>query len=231
MKNVRIHCLQHVSFEGIGCIAAWAEAQGHLLSHTKFYENALLPDLSAFDCLLVMGGPMSVHDEDVHVWLKAEKAFIKNAMDAGKKVIGICLGSQLIAITLGADVYANAEKEIGWLPITFSKEAKELFPFLKDDETVFHWHGDTFDLPTNAVRMAQSEACLNQAYKINKQVLGLQFHLEVTKDALAQMLHNGADELVDAKYIQSAENINEQQNLIPQNNQLLMNLIDRFLEM
>jgi GMP synthase-like glutamine amidotransferase len=229
MKNTRIHCLQHISFEGIGCIADWAAQHAHPLTHTKFYANDALPQLTDFDCLLIMGGPMSVHDEDMYSWLKAEKAFIKSAIDAGKKVIGICLGSQLIAAALDAAVYPNAEKEIGWLPIHFSDEALASFPFLLATETVFHWHGDTFDLPNNAIRLAESEVCKNQAYMIRKQVLGLQFHLEVTAESLQQMLHHGADELVETKYIQSAALINEQKNLRAANNKILFQIFDTFL--
>jgi GMP synthase-like glutamine amidotransferase len=229
MKKSRIHCLQHVSFEGIGCIADWAEECGHTLTHTKFYANDTLPAFDDFDCLIIMGGPMSVHDDEVYNWLTTEKAFIKSAIDAGKKVMGICLGAQLIATALDADVYPNAEKEIGWLPIQFSKDALAAFPFLHATETVFHWHGDTFDLPNNAIRLAESEACKNQAYMIHQQVLGLQFHLEITKELLQQMLHHGADELVETNYVQSAIVISERKYLRATNNKILFQIFDTFL--
>lgn len=231
MKNLRIHCLQHVAFEGIGCIANWATQNGHTLTHTRFYADEALPEVSSFDCLIVMGGPMSVHDEAAHEWLKAEKAFIKKTINEGKKLIGICLGAQLIAAAMDASVYANAEKEIGWLPIQFSNDALALFPFLPASQIVFHWHGDTFDLPANAVLLAESDGCKNQAYIIGQQVLGLQFHIEVTEESLQQMLHHGASELLEANYIQSADAIKGQQHLIPQNNQILLQMFDYLLTM
>ena len=122
-------------------------------------------------------------------------------------MIGICLGVQLIADVLGGPVTRNREKEIGWFPIEFTAEARasELFGFLPEKMTVLHWHGDTFALPPGAVRIARSVACENQAFAYEGRVIGLQFHLEFTRESLEAILPNCANELVAGKYIQSVE--------------------------
>ncbi len=203
MEKLNIHYFQHVPFEDPGSIIEWASLKGHNLTSTKFYEEIVWPDLSAIDWLIIMGGPMSVNDEDKYRWLADEKMFIRKAIDAGKTVLGICLGSQLISSALGAPVYRNKETEIGWYEITFQQEAKSsgLFSHLGSTWKVFHWHGDTFDLPAGAVLLAGSEACRHQAYLYGDRVLALQFHPEPTPDLLREMVDNGANELVPGKYI------------------------------
>jgi len=114
MPHLRIHYLQHVSFEGLGSIAEWVTSNGHELTSTQFFINSYLPEPADIDWLIIMGGPMGVYDEDKYEWLTAEKQFIKKAIDAGKTVIGICLGAQLIAKVLGAKVYPNQKRAIGW---------------------------------------------------------------------------------------------------------------------
>lgn len=228
MQKLNIHYLQHVPFENPGCILDWVNDNNHHLTSTKFYESDRLPHLSEIDWLIVMGGPMGVYDEDIYPWLSKEKAFIKEAIDSGKTVIGICLGSQLIAEVLGAKVYANQFKEIGWFDISLTQEGKEnhLFPGFESSFKVFHWHGDTFDLPANSVHLAFSEACKNQAFLYNNKVLGLQFHFEVTADSLSNMLENGNDELVEAAYVQSEQDIKKHQEFIAENNQRMYAILD-----
>ncbi|MFA5328900.1 MAG: amidotransferase [Prolixibacteraceae bacterium] len=229
MKILRIHYLQHVHFEDLGCIEDWAKAKGHRLSSTKFYENEFLPELSEFDWLIVMGGPMGVYDDEKYGWLNQEKEFIRNTILSGKTVLGICLGAQLIASVLGAKVYPNGEKEIGWFPISPAPE-DQLLSENNDPFTVFHWHGDTFDLPDNAVRIASSAACLNQAYIFSEKIVGLQFHFEVTEKSLERMITFCADELVGGTYIQDAETILSHKHFIPEINKRMFRLLD-FLEL
>lgn len=206
---MRIHYLQHVPFEGLGSIEQWAINQGHQLSTTRLYAGDHLPALNRFDMLIILGGPMSVHDEFEHVWLKAEKWFVKQVIAADKPILGICLGAQIIAETLGGTVSAGKEKEIGWFPITLSNEFStsrigQLLPATMD---VFHWHGETFSLPADAVRIASSEACENQGFIYKEKIIGLQFHLETTPHSAESIISNCADELVAATYIQTAEEI------------------------
>jgi GMP synthase (glutamine-hydrolysing) len=183
---MRIHWLQHVPFEDLGIIEQWAGAKAHNLSATRVYENGALPAKEEIDFLVIMGGPMSVWEEDKYPWLTRERRFIKDAIRENKTVLGICLGAQLIVDVLGARIYPSRHKEIGWFPIvpTDAARGSKIFSFLADPLTVFHWHGDTFDLPHGAIRMAESNGCQNQAYVFGSNVIGMQFHLEVTLDSV-----------------------------------------------
>jgi GMP synthase-like glutamine amidotransferase len=196
---------QHVPFEGLGCIEDWAKFENHVLSFTRFFQNDPLPQLGEIDWLIVMGGPMGALDEGKYSWLVAEKRFIERAIIAGKVVIGICLGAQLIADVLGAEVYPNPFKEIGWFPIQLTPAAQrsELFDFMSGQQEVFHWHGDTFDLPDGAVHIARSDACRNQAFVYKDKVIGLQFHLELTSENVRNLIENCSADLVEGAFIQS----------------------------
>ncbi len=199
---MRVHVLQHVPFEGLGSIASWLKAHRADVSYTHFYEEPTLPKLNGLDLVIAMGGPMSVNDESTLPWLRMEKQFIRNAVVQGVPVLGVCLGAQLIANALGSRVYRNAQKEIGWFQIEATPGSVEVFRF-PDKCLVFHWHGETFDLPNGAVRLARSAACENQAFQIGKHVIGLQFHLETTPDSATSILANCKDELAQGPYIQT----------------------------
>jgi len=204
---MRIHCLQHVPFEGPAAIADWAVQRGHAMQITRLFEDDELPTQHSFDRLVVMGGPMGIHDEAEYPWLAREKAFLRETIDTGKCIVGICLGAQLIADVLGARVYRGPGKEIGWFPIDLTDAAAKssVFGQLVKRLRVFHWHGDTFDLPPEAVRLASSEGCLNQAFLYDGRVLGLQFHMESTPASVRAIIDNCGDEIVTAPFIQSAE--------------------------
>ncbi len=205
---MKIHWLQHVGFEGLGSIEKWAREKGHALSCTRLFAGELLPALDLFDLLIVMGGPMGVHDQDEFSWLQGEKDFLRRVIAAGKPVLGVCLGAQLLADVLGAQVTANKEKEIGWFPVERVSNVPEgLEDVLPACPTVFHWHGDTFSLPEKAVRLYSSAACVNQAFVYEKRVIGLQFHLETTPTSAASLVENCRDELVSAPWIQTEEEI------------------------
>ncbi len=206
--SLRIHCLQHVPFEGIGHIKVWAERNNHSLSFTRFFEKAILPSQYEFDWLIIMGGSMNIFNDDL-AWLNEEKQFVKETIDAGKVVVGICLGAQLIAHVLGARVYTNSKKEIGWWPVKYSAGGKS-HAILKDfpDEFVtFHWHGDTFDIPAGAVKLMSSVVTPNQAFLYKSKVLALQFHFETTMHSIKEITSNCRDELINAPYIQSEDEI------------------------
>jgi len=204
---MRAHYLQHVPFEGLGSIESWLKKSGYEITSTKLFDGPDFPDLRKIDFLIVMGGPMSVNDEDKLPWLAAEKKFIWDTIAKNKPVLGICLGAQLIANVLGASVYPNKAKEIGWFSIhgivTNDKSIFEMPASLK----VFQWHGETFDLPAGAVRLAKSDVCENQAFQIGTSVIGLQFHLETTPEAARALVSNCGDDLVEAPYIQTDQEI------------------------
>lgn len=202
-----IHYLQHVPFERLGSIADWANERGHTVSVTRLYADEPLPAHDAFDWLIVMGGPMGVHDDDTVPWLVREKRFIEQAIGQGKTVLGICLGAQIIAHVLGAKVYKNQHKEIGWFPIRRLPQAGRtaIGQILPEQVEVFHWHGDTFDLPPGAVHLARSEACENQAFVYQDRVLSLQFHLETTLAGARDLVTHCRQELLAGPYIQQPE--------------------------
>lgn len=206
---MRVHYFQHAPFETPDRFLDWVEARDYSLSATSFFAGEQLPDLQGIDLLVVMGGPMSVNDENQYPWLVGEKRFIREAVESGKKVLGICLGAQLLAGALGAKVYANPQKEIGWYPVSLTPAGRQsrLFHKFPPVFTTFHWHGDTFDLPEGAQWLAFSEACGNQAFQYGQNALGLQFHLEVSPEGVKGLLNHCGEDLVRAPTIQIAKQL------------------------
>jgi len=199
---MRVHVLQHVPFESIGSIESWLKSNKATITHTRFFESAQLPELDSVNMLIAMGGSMSVNEEDKFPWLVREKQFVRDAVVRGIPVLGICLGAQLIASALGTRVYKNREREIGWFPVRAVPAPAAAFRFPAEFDA-FHWHGETFDLPSGAVRLARSEGCENQAFQVGKNVIGLQFHLETTADLVANILDNCLEDLAEpGKYVQ-----------------------------
>jgi GMP synthase-like glutamine amidotransferase len=206
--RLRAFVLQHVPFEPLGSIEPWLLRAGAEVRTVHLYNHDRLPDVEDVDLLIAMGGPMSVNDEHEHPWLVHEKRLIRDVIDAGKAMVGVCLGSQLIASALGAPVYRNPYKEIGWFPIrrvrpgtAASSDPRFEFP---EDLTVFHWHGETFDPPAGAAVLAESEATPCQAFQFGPHVIGLQCHLETTPATAQDIVTHCADELVEGRFIQSA---------------------------
>lgn len=199
---MNVHILQHVPFEGIGSIEPWLRTRGANITSTRFFEPWKLPDVSGVDLIIAMGGPMSVNDEAELPWLVHEKQFIRTAIQQGIPVLGICLGAQLIASALGARVYAGQQREIGWFDIEAVPHAGGAFAFPKTT-SVFHWHGETFDLPPGAVHLARSSACEHQGFQVGTNVIGLQFHLETTPASAEAIITHCRDELVTDTFVQS----------------------------
>ncbi|MBI5042046.1 MAG: gamma-glutamyl-gamma-aminobutyrate hydrolase family protein [Gammaproteobacteria bacterium] len=225
---MNIHFLQHVPFEGLASIRSWIEHGGHKVTCTRLYAGDGFPRPDNIDLLIVMGGPMGVYDIDQYPWLTAEKTFIRAVIDAGKRVLGICLGAQLIADVLGGRVYPNGQKEIGWFPITrtTAAETSALGRLLPAEFVAYHWHGDTFELPPGAVHLAQTPVCRHQAYAIGDRILGLQFHLETTPESARELIEHGGDELVGGPTIQSAEAMLADNTRFVELNRLMFALLD-----
>jgi len=204
---MRIHYLQHVAFEGLGSMEPFLLSRGHQLTASHLYTDSGLPSVNDIDWLIIMGGPMGIFDEDVYPWLKDEKQFIRQAIEQGKTVLGICLGAQLIADVLGAKVSANTFREIGWFRIKRNQAitATPLAKAIPDELEVFHWHGDTFSIPDGAAPLASSEACQNQGFIFDKRVVALQFHLETTHAGALALIANCRDELDGSRFVQTEQ--------------------------
>lgn len=220
---MKIHYLQHVPFEGLGSIENWIYERNHQLTVTRVYEDADFPAMEDFDWLIIIGGPMNIYEDEQYPWLKDERQFIKKTIQAGKIVLGICLGAQFIADALEAKVFPNTHKEIGWFPIELTDEgrASSLLREFPKKFQVFHWHGDTFPLPQGAIPLAKSQACEQQAFLYQERVLALQFHLETTRHSAEQLITNCQNELVDAPFIQPAENMLADERKFTSINQLM----------
>lgn len=157
---MRVHFIQHVSFETPGYLLNWAERNRYHVTYSKVFETVHFPESNLFDLLIVLGGPMNIYEESIYDWLKSEKHFIKKSIQNNKKVLGICLGAQLVADALGAKIVQHHQKEIGWWPVikTEHPHLSSLTSHMPDAFMSFHWHGDTFDLPEGATQLFSSDA-------------------------------------------------------------------------
>jgi GMP synthase (glutamine-hydrolysing) len=226
--GMKISVLQHAAFEGPGEIAAWAGKNGHAVKVHHLYNGDALPELPDFDLLVVMGGEMNIYQYRDWPWLKPESAFIKSALANGKLVVGICLGAQFIADALGARVFQNPQHELGWLPVDWTSEARAAFPKLPINSTVLHWHGDTFNLPDGATRLAASQGCPEQGFFIPGKCLALQFHLEVNPSLVEEYVA-GQGEWPSGPYVQTPKVIiSEAAAHCGRNRELLHGMLDEF---
>jgi GMP synthase-like glutamine amidotransferase len=229
---MNIHAIQHVPFEGLANIEKWVWHNGHALTVTRTYLDALFPSVDHFSLLIVMGGPMNIYEEEKYPWLAKEKRFVEQAINQGRMVLGICLGAQLVADVLGATVRANDQKEIGWFPVETTEQAtnSELFADFPRQVEVFHWHGDTFSLPEGAIHVLQSEGCQQQGFVYREQVIGLQFHLEITPASVQQLITHCGREIVPGPYIDEPQAMLLNTNRFSSANAVLCQLLDRIVD-
>jgi GMP synthase (glutamine-hydrolysing) len=202
---MRVMILQHEPKEWIGSMASWFKAKNYVLTTRLLYRHEALPSVDEFDWLVVMGGAMSVYEEDKYAWLAPEKQLIRQTIEAGKKVLGICLGGQLIANALGAKVYPGEQQEIGWFPVIRTDDIASWCP---DEFTPLSWHGDRFDLPEGATAFAQSAVTPYQGFTLSNKVWALQFHLEATTESVHDFYEVGGG-LDEGEYIQSYQHMFE----------------------
>ena len=194
---MRAVCLKHVPFEGPGAFATALTARGVSLKHYLVPKDGLPKD--AGDVLIVMGGPMSVNDPDQ--WIADETAFIRSALLAGTPVIGVCLGSQFMAKSLGATIRSGKALEIGMTQVKLTAEAKQdpVFSTLPESFEVFEWHGEVFDLPKDSVPLASSDIAPLQAFRYGARAYGLLFHLEMEQNGIDSLCQECAPDLTKAR--------------------------------
>ena len=225
------HCLQHVPFEGPAHLATWVHRREYLLTRTRLWTDFTFPVPDAFDGLFVLGGPMNVYEEATYPWLASERDFIERAISDGKPILGVCLGAQLLAVVLGGSVSQMFDKEIGWFPVELTQAGRDatLLRDFPDSFMAFHWHGDCFSIPPGAVPIARSDACEQQAFIYENHVVGLQFHLETSRESVAAMIQNCGEDMCCGPYIQDPYAIEDCADHISAAQQLLFKLLDKLL--
>jgi GMP synthase - Glutamine amidotransferase domain len=193
----RALAIRHVAFEDLGTLAPVLRTRNFEIQYIEAAGGLQDVDSYAPDLVIVLGGPVSVYEEAIYPFLTRELRFLERWLAAGKPVLGICLGCQLLARSLGARVYAGSQKEIGWSPLTLTEAGRSspLRHLQGDGARVLHWHGDTFELPSNARLLASTEAYAHQAFDVGPHVLGLQFHVEATAEGLEYWYVGHASEI------------------------------------
>lgn len=227
---MHIHFLQHVPFEGLGCMEEWFKKEQAEITSTQLYQDPVFPEPEQIDWLVIMGGPMSANDNYKYPWMIKEKRFIEKAIMAQKKIIGVCLGAQLIADVLGAKITKNPETEIGWFEVSKveGEKSSDIFKNFPEKADVFHWHGETFELPQRATRIFESQACRNQGFLIDDQILGLQFHFEITEGGAKKLIDACRDEMIPARYVQTEQEILSAPGRFEKINSLMYDVLEAF---
>ena len=235
-SHLKVHYFQHIAGEGFGSCYTYLKQQGAVISATEFFalpidqalEIEALPSIEDVDLLIIMGGTMSVNDEANFPWLKIEKRWLRRYLAAGKPAIGLCLGGQLIANALGASVSRNQHQELGWMDVGRVSHVPENYFQIPEKINIMQWHSETFEIPRGGVRLAQNNVCQNQMYQIGRNVLGFQFHPEMTPHALQLLIENEEDMAVfNGEFVQSiAELKKTNQNKFQQGNDLLNQAIE-----
>jgi GMP synthase (glutamine-hydrolysing) len=187
----KILVCQHVAYEILGTLNPLLKGAGFRIRYVNFGRHPHAePELDGYRGLVVLGGPMNVDEVEKHPHLLTEVKLVRDAIERGIPVLGICLGAQLIARALGGKVEPNCEKEIGWYDLATTREARgdPLLSHFAGTEKIFQWHGDTFEIPRGAIHLATSSACANQAFRYGDNVYGFQFHLEVDEPMIHRWL-------------------------------------------
>ncbi len=230
---MNVCALLHHPVEGLGCVEDYLLTRGHQPHYVRLYNAHALPRVEDFDWLIAMGGPMSVHDTKRFPWLKEEKKLISSAIAADRRLLGICLGAQLVAEALGAEVKPNDHREIGWHPIRPAAGAAESAwgDHFREPLEMFHWHGERFSIPQGAVHLASSDACENQAFAKGARVVGLQFHAEVGPHNVYEFAQAHRDDLDGSKFVQSEMEFLGDPERFTKANQWLCRLLDQMAKM
>ncbi|MDF2415994.1 type 1 glutamine amidotransferase [Acinetobacter beijerinckii] len=235
-SHLRVHYFQHIAGEGFGSCYNFLKAHKAKITATEFFalpvdlplELEALPRVDEVDLLIIMGGTMSVNDEANYPWLKLEKRWLRRYLAAGKPAIGLCLGGQLIANALGAAVSRNTFQELGWMDVGRASHIPENYFQIPEKINIMQWHSETFEIPKGGVRLAENDICRNQLYQIGRNVLGFQFHPEITPHALQLLIENEEDMAVfNGQYVQPISDLKKSiQAKFEQGNQLLNRAIE-----
>ncbi|WP_256413870.1 type 1 glutamine amidotransferase [Acinetobacter sp. 5862] len=235
-SHLRVHYFQHIAGEGFGSCYDYLKAHQAKITATEFFalpvdlslELEALPNIDEVDLLIIMGGTMSVNDEANYPWLKLEKRWLRRYLSAGKPAIGLCLGAQLIANALGASVSRNQYQELGWMDVGRVSHIPENYFQIPEKINIMQWHSETFEIPRGGVRLAQNNVCQNQMYQIGRNVLGFQFHPEMTPHALQLLIENEEDSAVfNGEYVQPIAELKKTiKSKFEQGNQLLNRAIE-----
>jgi GMP synthase-like glutamine amidotransferase len=209
---------QHDPFEDLGFFGEVLEKQGADYRVVRLHHGETpAEEWEHVRALIILGGPMNVDEEESFPFLRWEKRIIRAAIDEAVPMLGICLGAQLIAATLGTAVFHGAVKEIGWSPISITPHGQvdSLLGYLPESATVFQWHGDGFDLPAGAIKLASSAHYSTQAFRLGKTIYGLQFHLEVTPRMIERWIEERSKDLALAPYVLPEKILADTQNYSP----------------
>ena len=229
---MNILLLQHDPLDGPGVLLEWAEARGHYVACCLICQGESLPQPDSFDLFVSLGGPMGAYDEEKYPWLATEKEYLRKAFAAGKKILGLCLGCQLLADALGGKAFRHTCKEFGWQPIDPLPSGAAWFGTTEVFKA-FQWHGDTYSLPPDAVQLARNEAAEQQAFLLESpsggKVLGLQFHLEWTERMAREALAEPGVTPPPSPYVQSPEEILSDLTLFESAKKRFFAMMDRFI--
>lgn len=225
-----VYALQHLAAEPLGIIGEALEARGVAAEYVRLFDGEPVPDgMPDAAGLIVMGGSMGAYEQDKYPFLSGEIRLIEAALKAEKPVLGICLGSQLLATALGAEVRSADQKEIGWLPVTLTEAAiaDRLFCEVERRFSAYQWHGDVFDLPRGAVTLASSVQTPCQAFAYEERAYGLLFHLEATREIVEDMVRGFSEEL-DEEGIDGAEIIAQSRDHLAQHQRIGQSVFQRW---
>jgi len=229
---MNILLIQHDPLDGPGSLLEWSESRGHSIASFLMSGEAPLPSLESVDFLVSLGGPMGAYEEEKHPWIATEKEYLRQSFAAGKKILGLCLGCQLLADALGGKSFRHTCKEFGWQPIEPTEVGGK---WLGTDDVfmAFQWHGDTYTLPPGAVQLARNEAAEQQAFLMEgpagNQVLGLQFHLEWTEKMALEIVQEPDIAPPVSAFVQSPKEILSDLSLFESAKKRFFHLIDGFV--
>ncbi|MDA8743046.1 type 1 glutamine amidotransferase [Rubripirellula amarantea] len=215
---MRVLVIQHTAVDSPGVVTNWMNQKQ--VEHTllRLDRGDEIPFTFDADALMCFGGPQALHLPDLPTWVEQEKNLMRHFIENGRKVLGVCLGAQMLASALGAPTFRNAEPEVGWHKIE-KVSGSSVFADLPDQAKVLHWHQNTFALPEGAVHLYQSKACVNQGFAMSDLAVGFQFHPEVTEQTIRYFLQVSGLVRKSGDYVQSREFIekNTAENLGPMN--------------